>query len=407
MTTAEPGATRRQLLLGGAVAGWGAAIALGADALTRPSSPAQVSAAPGEDLTGVRGGVVVPFFGEHQAGVAIVPQARSTYLALDLKDDVDAAALGRLMRLLSSDAERLTSGEGALADMEPELALTPSRLTITFGFGPGFVARTSRPAPTWLAPLPAFSIDQLQPEWSDGDLLIEVAADNPLTVAHATRVVLKTARSFATLRWQQHGFRHAYGAQPDGSTMRNLFGQVDGTVNPERGTIDFDDLVWIRDGWLAGGTSLVVRRIAMNLETWDELSRDGREQAVGRRLDTGAPLTGELEHDEPDFAATDAIGFPVIAAEAHMRRARSADTAERFYRRGYNYDETPAPGETSRSGLIFTTYQADPLTQYVPVQQRLAALDLMNQWTVPIGSAVFAIPPGCADGGFVGETLLG
>ena len=36
----------------------------------------------------------------------------------------------------------------------------------------------------------------------------------------------------------------------------------------------------------------------------------------------------------------------------------------------------------------------------------LDELDLLNEWTTPIGSAVFAAPPGCAQGGFIGETLL-
>jgi dye decolorizing peroxidase len=31
---------------------------------------------------------------------------------------------------------------------------------------------------------------------------------------------------------------------------------------------------------------------------------------------------------------------------------------------------------------------------------------LLNQWTTPIGSAVFAIPPGCQEGGYIGDTLL-
>ena len=44
--------------------------------------------------------------------------------------------------------------------------------------------------------------------------------------------------------------------------------------------------------------------------------------------------------------------------------------------------------------------------QFLPVQARLAASDAMNAWTVPIGSAVFALPPGCAPGGYVGEGLL-
>lgn len=43
----------------------------------------------------------------------------------------------------------------------------------------------------------------------------------------------------------------------------------------------------------------------------------------------------------------------------------------------------------------------------MPVQRTLAELDLLNQWTTPIGSAVFALPPGAEPGGWVGETLLG
>lgn len=53
------------------------------------------------------------------------------------------------------------------------------------------------------------------------------------------------------------------------------------------------------------------------------------------------------------------------------------------------------------------SFQADPLAQFVPVQRRLDELDLLNTWTTPTGSAVFAVPPGCEEGGFVGETLLG
>ena len=40
------------------------------------------------------------------------------------------------------------------------------------------------------------------------------------------------------------------------------------------------------------------------------------------------------------------------------------------------------------------------------MQQRLAEQDLLNAWTVPIGSAVFALPPGCDENGYIGEGLL-
>jgi len=397
---ARGGSTRRQFLLGGAVAGVGAAAALGVDQIVQASAAARTPLAP------LNGTVRVPFYGIHQAGIDTDAQAHATFVGLDLHSEVDRAGLRRLMRILSDDAARLTQGTPALADSEPELAENPARLTVTFGFGPGFVQRAQQSAPAWLAPLPAFSIDRLDPQLSDGDLLLQIAADDPLIVAHATRMLLKDARGFASVRWVQHGFRQAYGTVAPGTTMRNLFGQVDGTANPQPGTADFDAVVWNESGWMAGGTGAVIRRIRMDLDGWDRLDRGGREQSVGRYLHNGAPLTGAAEHDEPDFEATTAIGFPVIPEFSHMRRSRSDDTTQRIFRRAYNYDVPPAGEEVSESGLIFVSFQADVAAQFTPLQQRLADLDLLNEWTTPIGSAVFALPPGCQPGGFIGETLL-
>ncbi|MGC5098539.1 deferrochelatase/peroxidase EfeB, partial [Escherichia coli] len=75
-------------------------------------------------------------------------------------------------------------------------------------------------------------------------------------------------------------------------------------------------------------------------------------QAVGRFQSTGAPLTGTDEFDEPDFAATDAIGFPVIPEFSHLRRSRSDDPGQRIFRRGYNYDDAPPTGTVSDAGLL-------------------------------------------------------
>lgn len=400
--------SRRQLLLGGAVAGAGAAAAVVGDQLLQGA--AESGNDPGSTIEAAPLATLVPFHGEHQAGVTVAPQAWSTFLALDLLDSSDREGLRRLLRILSDDAARLTAGTSPLADSEPELATTAARLTVTFGFGPRLVARiaTEAAVPEWLTSLPAFAIDRLEDRWSDGDLLLEVAADDALTVAHAARMLLKDARRFTVVRWRQDGFRRAAGLEPPGTTMRNLFGQLDGTVNPAPTATDFDGLVWITEGWLAGGTSYVIRRIRMDLDTWDELDRSGRELAVGRRLDNGAPLTGSEEHDEPDFEAVGAAGFPVIPAFSHLRRARSDDPRQRILRRSYNYELPPTAGDgtLSDSGLVFGSFQADLLGQFLPIQQRLAELDLLNQWTTPIGSAVFAVPPGCAEGGFIGETLF-
>ncbi|MFC9788835.1 Dyp-type peroxidase [Rhodococcus sp. NPDC127528] len=390
--------SRRRLLGAGAVAAGGAALGWGAGAVTGRTVAA---AAPGTET----------FHGAHQAGIATAPQAHTTFVALDLRPGTDRAALVRLLRVWTDDAARLTAGRAVLADTEPELATAPARLTVTVGFGPGLLraAGLDGRAPAWLKPLPPFAIDRLEERWSDGDLLLQVGADDPVALAHALRVLLKGARASATVRWTQRGFRRARGTEPEGTTMRNLMGQVDGTVNPAAGSADFDALVW-NDGaerqWLAGGTSVVIRRIRMDLDAWDELDLPGREIVMGRRLSDGAPLTGSAEHDEPDFAATGPGGLTVISEFSHIARSRSADPRQRFHRRAYNYDEAPSGAEISDSGLIFVAYQADVERQFTPVQQRLSDSDMFNRWTIPIGSAVFAIPPGCREGEYLGQALL-
>ncbi|CEA09010.1 putative deferrochelatase/peroxidase EfeN precursor [Arthrobacter saudimassiliensis] len=404
------GVGRRHLLAGGAAAGLGALAAAGAQIASGRTTPERATA-PDDGGNGLQ---TVPFHGLHQAGIETPEQAHAVFLGLDLLPSVTRDRLQALLRLLSDDAAALTQGRPALADTEPELALRPARLTVTFGFGPNLLERANPGlAPSWLRPLPAFGIDRLQPEFGAADLLLAVAADDPLTVAHARRMLLKDSRAFATLRWTQSGFRRSYGTEAAGTTMRNLFGQVDGTANPRAGSEDFTRVVWGDadiPAWLPGGTSVVIRRIAMNVDTWDELDRPAREESVGRRLDSGAPLTGTREDDEPDFQARSSLGFPVIPEYSHMRRARPEDPRQRIYRRSYNYDEPAAAGgaggSVSDAGQIFVSYQADVDRQFVPIQRRLDELDILNEWTVPIGSAVFAVPPGAREGGFVGEELF-
>ncbi|MDG4757397.1 Dyp-type peroxidase [Micromonospora sp. WMMD710] len=398
--------SRRGLLTGGAVAAGGALTAVAAAERSghRDGRPAEVA------LASAVGTSVEPFHGPRQSGVTTEPPAHASFVALTLRPETDRAALGRLLRLLTDDAARLTQGQPALADTEAELGLLPARLTVTFGFGPGLyrAAGVDDRRPPSVADLPSFRIDRLQPAWSGGDLLLQICADDALTVAHTQRVLLKDSRPFATVRWVQQGFRRGPGVEPGGHTQRNLFGQLDGTANPRPGT-PADRAVWIADGpaWLRDSTTLVVRRISMNMETWDLLGRADRELAVGRRLDTGAPLTGTAEHDAPDFAAPGPDGLTVIPDFSHLTRAHVTDDRLKILRRPYNYDAVPTAEGQADSGLIFTSYQADIARQFLPIQRRLADRDLLNEWTTPIGSAVFAIPPGCPPDGWIGEQVLG
>ncbi|MBE1876788.1 Dyp-type peroxidase [Myceligenerans sp. TRM 65318] len=385
--------------LGGALGG--AAVTLGGTAARSAADTPRDAAGTAPDHAGR---ATVPFRGPRQPGVGTTPQGFATLVALDLVRGTDREALIRLMRIWTDDAERLMAGRPGLTDTEPELAAVPARLTVTVGYGPGVFAAADLAGrtPPWLRPLPSFGMDRLEDAWSGGDLLLQVCADDPVAVSHAVRVLVKQARTFAVGRWLQRGFRNSPGTTAPGTTWRNPMGQVDGTGNIDPATEPH--LVWHADdtaGWLAGGTSVVVRRIAMDLDGWDEVDRAGRENVIGRRLADGAPLTGNREHDEPDLEATGPNGFGVIDFAAHIRRSRTDDPAERFLRRPYGYDD--GPGDT---GLLFVSYQADVDRQFVPVQRRLDELDLLNEWTTPVGSAIFAVPPGAGPGEYLGQALL-
>lgn len=435
----EKGVSRRGLLLGaGGVVGGGligAASGYAAASFGAPAAPGDlqqpVTVTPGIANTQVTvsepyGTDTIPFYGPRQAGVDTALQSHGIFIALNLHDDTDADRLSSMMRLLTDDAARLTQGRGALADLDEELAAAPARLTVTFGFGSEVFNRTKPELkPDWLKPLPEYSIDQLNPDYTGGDMIIQIQGDDPLSVAHARRMLLKDSRAFASVAWIQTGFTHARATRPDGTTMRNLFGQIDGTANPAGGSDHAERVVWgVGEGdghgtknlvpWIENGTSMVIRRIAMNVDEWDELDRPMQEDVIGRKLGSGAPLTGQQEHDEPDFEAVGPAGFPVISDIAHIRRARTNDSDEAMFRRSFNYDEQPAAdgdelhGQTgvSESGLIFVAFQCDVDQQYTPIQDRLAESDHLNLWTIPVGSAVFAIPPGCDADGYIGEPLF-
>lgn len=354
------------------------------------------------------------FYGVHQAGVTTAPTAHANFVGLDLAEPADVASLSGVLTLWTQDGARLTQGTAGLADTEPELATSPSRLTVTVGVGPRVFDAPGLAGlrPSWLKPLPPFGIDRLRDRWGQTDLLVVVAADDPVTVAHATRVLTAEVRTIARVAWVQRGFRTARGSQPDAQTQRNLFGQIDGTEQPD--DTRADELIW-NDGaeqqWMAGGSSMVVRRIAMHMDSWEALDRDNRELVVGRNLTNGAPLTGTDEHDVPDFAKSRG-GITVIPASSHIARAHRRADHEQYLRRAYNYDEPPEaamPGEepdTSNSGLIFSTVQADPVRQFLPSQKRLAEHDDLNEWTTPIGSAVYAILPGATPQAPLGASLL-
>ncbi len=400
-----PGPARRAVLTGGLLAA-GAGVAA---CSTGAESPADGGSATAAGATA--GAATETFRGPRQAGITTPPQPFAAFVGLNLAEGADRDACRRLMAVLTDDIDRLMRGAAPLTDLEPELAAVPAGLTVTVGVGPGFyeAAGVEADRPAWLAPLPRFPIDRLEERWGQADVVLQICADSPVTVAHAQRRLIVGAQPIVRTSWVQRGFREPLTDQTPGMPFRNLFGQVDGTVQPDTTGAD-DALIWLGPDaprGLENGSSMVIRRIAMKLDDWDRADRLAREHAVGRRLADGAPLTGQRETDPPGLTATDELGFPVIDPASHVRRAMPAEPHERILRRPYSYDDVPATGADSDSGLVFVAFQADPVRQFLPIQQRLAEADLLNIWTVPVGSGVYAVLPGARDGEILGQDLLG
>ncbi|MEY4558134.1 MAG: hypothetical protein RL024_292 [Actinomycetota bacterium] len=395
--------SRRGFLTSTATAAASAAVGLGVGA----AAATQVAANGSQTATASR---ALVFEGPHPMGIETPIQAVTNMVAFDILPGTTLKDMQRWMFLLTDDIRRMSSGEPVLADPAPELAIGAARFSAYVGFGPSLFRKLSieERMPDGLIDLPGFSIDALKDEFSGGDVLIHVAADDPVVLSHGVRNLVRDSLPFATVRWNQAGFAHTPGMVPEGVTHRNLMGQVDGTANPALETDDFDDVVWVKDGpnWIKGGTLLVFRRIAMQLDTWDQLSSVGKGEVIGRDLKEGAPLTGSKESDLPDFEARSAAGLKVIPEFAHIRRASNSGEGERIFRRPFSY-EMPISKEGSMDvGLLWCAYQANIEKQYLPMQLRLAELDLLNRWTLPIGSATFAIPRGVSGDEVIAEGLF-
>ncbi|WP_327368659.1 iron uptake transporter deferrochelatase/peroxidase subunit [Streptomyces sp. NBC_01217] len=414
------GALSRRRLLGTAGAAGATGLVLGAAggatgyATTRPDEPTALTAV---------GSTQVMFHGKHQPGITTPLQARGHLVAFDLAPGAGRREAAALLRRWSAVARRLMAGEpadsgaadGTSHDTGIALDAGPSSLTLTFGFGRTFFERTGLVdhRPPGLDPLPPFSSDHIDAKRSNGDLWVQIGADDALVAFHALRAVQKEAATAARVRWQMNGFNRSPGATAQPMTARNLMGQVDGTNNPKPAESDFDRRIFVpaatdaRYDWLAGGSYAVVRRIRMLLDDWEKLSVERQEQVIGRRKKDGAPLSGGTETTEMDLDKAGPDGKLLIPDNAHSRiSSPDKNGGAAMLRRPFSYHDGISADGAPDAGLLFICWQADPLRGFVPVQRKLDRGDALSSFIRHEASGLFAVPGGAADGEYVGQRLL-
>lgn len=382
----------------------------------------------------VSGNAVEPFWGQHQGGI-ITPAQNHTYFAsfdlgTDKKEDVVqllqkwTAASARMAKGQTAEPQEQDADKPA-TDSDDALGLSPSRLTITFGFGAGLFTKDGKDRyglaakrPAAFVGLPKFSGDQLVETRTGGDLSVQACADDPQVAFHAVRQLIRMADYIAQIRWTQAGF---IANPPSGGTVRNLMGFKDGSGNPDiKDHQAMDQFVWVGSegpSWMQGGSYVVARRTRIVLEHWDKMNVAFQEQTIGRSKSTGAPLGMKNEMDAVNLDLMDKDGNPVLPENSHVRLATAAtNDGAKILRRSYSYNDGVnltaerwppwRQGMEYDAGLLFMCYQRDPRTGFIKIFDKMSKFDMMNQFVTHIGGGMFACPGGAKEGEFMGQRLF-
>lgn len=383
-----------------------------------------------------------PFWGQHQSGVLTPPQHQIYFAAFDLttkkREDVIS-----LLKAWTAAAARLTQGQTAQpldsglslaappapaaeatqgsdayealdpaqmsADSGETIGMSPARLTLTFGFGAGLFVKDGKDRyglasqrPDALVDMPRFAGDQLEEQRTGGDLCVQACAEDPQVAFHAVRQLARIAEGVAVLRWVQLGYRPSTGE-------RHLLGFSNGKGNPNPDDVDaMSKAVWAGDeapAWMRGGTYIVTRRIRFAIEHWDHMPASFQEQAIGEGKYTKTPPSHATQAaGSEDEAIRSHLKIVGPGAHSILRRSFSYNdgmdfVSERWppWRQGLEYD----------AGMFFICYQRDPRTGFIPMFSQMAKYDVqLNQFWTHVGSGLFAIPAGAAQGEYIGQRLF-
>jgi deferrochelatase/peroxidase EfeB len=396
---------RRELLIGGAALGAGAA------ASRIPGMSGDTLAKAGGVPVEGELGESVPFEGAHQAGI-LTPRPRHAVLVAYDSVATSRTELAEALRGLSERARALTVGYDALLGAPGEgptpdsgvlgTQVAPDALTVTIGFGSTlFDGRygLGRRKPRVLKPMPTFPDDDLDPSECHGDVAVQMCANTEETLLNGLRDISRATRGVLGPRWKIEGQLPSPAREPGAG--RNLLGFKDGTANPDVSNAKtMDALVWTgreEPGWARGGTYQVIRIIRNRVEFWDRVSRAEQELMIGRDKAAGAPLGKSRERDDPEYES-DPKGER-IPVDAHIRLARPrtpATESSQVLRRGYNYSRGLDEADQLDMGLIFVAFQRDLERQFEAVQKRLEGEPLVD-YIVPTGGGYFFLPPGARD----------
>jgi deferrochelatase/peroxidase EfeB len=252
-----------------------------------------------------------PFYGDHQAGIATPAQDRLAFGVLNLIDGVAPNDVRGMLRSWTEAAARLTQGELVGEDTQPNappldtgeaVGSPPAGLTITLGYGPTFFDRLGFGAkrPRALAALPALPNENLDPNYTGGDLCIQACSNDPLVAFHAVRNLARLGMGTVEHSWMELGFGRTSATSAAQATPRNLLGFKDGTRNIKaQDTQAMNRYVWVGPASSPVGSGCSSRTgIGITWPT-SKTSSDGSKPAAPPSEATGSSTPPTLRPKTP------------------------------------------------------------------------------------------------------------
>ncbi|MGK9044325.1 iron uptake transporter deferrochelatase/peroxidase subunit [Mammaliicoccus vitulinus] len=358
----------------------------------------------------------VNFYGKYQSGITTEVQKHVYFVVLTI-NKMSVSEVKEMFKIWTNYSVHLMNGDFVKElgknkmlpspDTGETIGLDANRLSLTFGISPSFFEKVglNKRKPELLKDLPHFPKDQLDEAYTGGDICIQACSDDPQVNFHAIRNLIRIAKGEVSMKWSQTGFNSFKEKDGKIETPRNLFSFKDGTGNPSvHNQSELDKYIFIQDGWAKNGAYLVVRRIQMLLETWDRTALGEQEATFGRYRHSGAPIGKENEFDTFDPNIKDKNGNNLIEKASHVSLAKSSKT--NILRRSYSYsDGIHSQTGTFDAGLLFLSFQKSP-EQFIKIQNKMGAVDKLNEYITHRGSGIFLCLPGVREGGYLGETLF-
>ncbi len=404
-------------IIGGAAAG--AAAAYGIETTSCNDSNPGGRAYDRIDLT-----PTIPYYDEpHPCGIATMQQRYLTFAMFDMNSGTTRQDLQLLLARWTAAISIMQEGK-PLGEIRPTfsessvpkdvgeaLEIAPCSLTVTIGFGEKLFDERfgiSDFKPEKLKEFERITAERLDPAEQGSDFGVQICADDRQVVFHAMRTLAKIARPKAKITYMIHGFKPARQSATQ-TTPRDLFGFRDGTTNPTEDK-EFDEYVWIKGGdqeWLEGGSYMVYRRTVIDIETWENDRISDQEQLIGRRKDTGAPLSNPDgdEFDLPDFTAKDEDGNYLIDPNSHVAITSDQRLGFKILRRDFNYWLGLNEHGDQDCGFANMAYTNEP-HNYWKLRDDMGKYDRLNEYYYDDRSGLWAVPQAPKSGHYLGQEFF-